>query len=219
MSDIEDNEGDTGETVIVPFEKEKHTRKIKYKKSTEKDRRGHPSKAFVDEETGKIILEDERAELYCHYRAQGFGKSQSYRMCGLGDNAKPNSINVMAQEFEKRPYIAERLIQVREERASVASVSQNREEALSRWNDMFSLGQMISGKEGLKMMVEAQKNIDKICGFAEGEGRPLKEGDAPTFVSKEEFQDEAIRLANIARSTPNATSKPAKKEEPPPVIN
>lgn len=215
MDNSFNDDDEDGVTVIVPFEKEKHAKDRKYKKSVEKDKRGHPPKAYVDEDTGKIILEDRRAEDYCHYRAQGFGKAQSYRMSGLGDNAKPNSILVMAQEFDKRPYITERIIQVKEERASVASLSQNRDEALSRWNDMFSLGQMIGGKEGLKMMVEAQKNIDKICGFAEGEGRPLKEGDGPVFVNKEEFQDEAIRLANIARqSTP---SKPKKSD--PPVMN
>lgn len=147
-------------------------------------------------ETGKIIL-DEDYEAYCLYRAQKFGKTQSYRMA-MKDTSIEN-VNVRAFELENRPYIQERIKQIIEERARTASDT-SFEEAISRYNDMYAMGQKMGGKDGLKIMMDAQKQLDKIAGFDGGKGGAKMKSDESPFLNEDTLQEDTKRIVELIRA-------------------
>ena len=160
----------------------------------ERKRRVEPK---VDELTGKIIV-DEELERYCLYRSQGYGKSQAYVASGLSQRCKAESVSPMACELESRPYIKERIKQIAEERAVVALISEGKQEALKRWNDLFILGQRLGGKEGLRLMVDSQKQIDKINGHDENKKRRGSgDGGDTKFIDPDDYQEAAKKLMQV----------------------
>lgn len=149
----------------------------------------------IDEVTGKILL-DEQYEMYCQGRSQGYGKSQSFRLAGLHEGIKMASVGPMACELEARAYIAERINQIKEERAAVAKFSESREESIARWNDLYAYGKSIGGKEGIKLQVDAQKQLDKIMAFDQPTGQDPSKKER-LFVGTDDWQENAKKALNV----------------------
>jgi hypothetical protein len=151
-------------------------------------------RASVDD-NGQIIL-DEQHEQYCRARANGFGKSQAFRAAKLHEGVAASSVSPMSCELEARPYISERIAQIKEENLMVAKSSESREEAVARWNDLFLWGRQLGGKEGIKLMVDAQKQIDKIMGFDSPDGK-RPDTKERTFLDKDNWQEDAKKLTEM----------------------
>lgn len=116
------------------------------------NRHGQASK-IRDED---IVLTPKQ-EMYAKYRAEGYTKTQAYRMSNPDDkNPGPNSYH-LENNNEK---VAARIEQLRKERAWAAKLV-DPQESLARWNMIYL--KAMEDKD-IKTAIEAQKQIDKING-------------------------------------------------------
>lgn len=157
---------------------------VKPMKLTEEDK-----DEFLDK---KIVLSNDRQELYCKLRAEGQTKSGAYRMAYPESSSPAQS----AQTLERREDIQIRIRQLMEERA-VMSKLVDPQESLARWNTIYLEAHE---KGDIKTMIKAQENIDIINGSKEVSSimknqlqtKGLFRGDDDS-----EWKKMAERLANI----------------------
>lgn len=153
-----------------------------------------------DPATDKIIL-DNYYEEYCKNRVSGFGKSVALRLAKetTGDPERAN-LGQIAYELEQRPYIKERIEQLRDERMQIAKLAVSREDSLARYHELYAIGLSYGGKEGMNLMFKAQVQIDKILGHDD----PHK-AKAPDKVESPFMEGQGLdRLVGMIRASEEA---------------
>lgn len=154
----------------------------------------------TDPDEGRIEL-TQMQEMYCKCRADGFNKLRSYKIA-FPDCVSGHSPS--ATKLENQDKIKYRIEQLREERAWAAKLV-DPQESLIRWNEIYIEAKQDGDK---KLMVEAQKQIDKINGAEAAvirqqlEVKGLFRGD-----SEEEWRNNAEKLLRMLAPNVEIMSK------------
>ena len=175
---------DKGQGLSAYVKAKKHQQTTREAKQGEKGKGKGPSDMYILEQPLSV-----NHMRFCELVAKGFSAGKAYqRIYQCASSTARNA----GPKLLKREDIAQYLDKLNWERAEVTS-KVTPGESLSRWNEIY-LAALSTGDS--KLMIEAQKQIDKVNGASDGavNGR----SDANVFIMEEDNLAEVIpRLLDI----------------------
>lgn len=120
--------------------------------------RKHNREILEGEKEGRVICSNDQQEKYAQMRAEGFSRDRA--VAEAYPDSNPEYRRQRGYELDKKPLVEMRIRQLKEDRAESARLV-DPNESLVRWNELYLQASL---KGNIRVMMEAQKQIDKING-------------------------------------------------------